>query len=141
MEVRHAHAADAAAISDLAAQLGYAAAAAEVRERLTAATAAEAAAVLVAVDGGEVIGWVHVHGSVLLQEPPCAEIGGLVVDEGRRGETVGEDLLRAAETWAADRGYREVRARSNVVRERAHGFYRRLGYEVEKTSLTFIRRI
>ena len=141
MEVRAAVPADAEAVAALAGQLGYETAGADVEARLEALAADDTAAVLVAVDGGSVIGWIHVHDSLLLQAAPFAEVGGLVVDGDRRGDAVGERLLRAAEAWASERGHREVRVRSNVVRRRAHGFYERLGYRVHKSSLTFHREL
>jgi len=49
-------------------------------------------------------------------------------------------LLAAAEAWAARQGLDEVILRSNVVRERAHGFYVREGYEQAQTSHQFRKR-
>ena len=77
------------------------------------------------------------HDAALVQVPFLAEIGGLVVSGGHREEGIGEALLAACEVWAIGRGHRELRVRSNAVRERAHRFYLRHGYAVEKTSLTF----
>ena len=61
----------------------------------------------------------------------------LVVREGRRGNGIGEQLMRYAEQWAAQRGAACVRLRSNVIRADAHRFYQRLGYRVVKTQLSF----
>ena len=38
------------------------------------------------------------------------------------------------ERWAEARGCSAIMVRSNVVRERAHAFYQRLGFEVIKTQ-------
>lgn len=53
---------------------------------------------------------------------------------------MGAALLAAAEAWAARQGLDEVILRSNVVRERAHGFYVREGYEQAQTSHQFRKR-
>lgn len=138
---------DAAAAAELAMQLGYPATAEQITRRLAAiangspAEAAEAAVFVAETDDGRVVGWVHVHASRLLVVEPAAEIWGLVVDAEARGEGVGRRLMAEAEAWAAARGLDRLRLRSNVVREGAHAFYRRLGYEVVKTSLTFERRL
>lgn len=86
---------------------------------------------------GEVAGWLHATTSFRLESPPYAEIGGLVVDEHRRGQGIGERLVRAAVDWAGGRGFAELRVRSNVVREDAHRFYRRLGFASVKTQAVF----
>ena len=79
-----------------------------------------------------------IHG---IESDPHAEIGGLVVDERARSRGVGRVLLAAAEAWAARQGLREVALRSNILRERAHDFYRRLGYDCPKTQHRFRKRI
>ena len=65
------------------------------------------------------------------------ELADLVVHENARGARVGEALVAEAERWAAGRGCVVMRVRSNVVRERAHRFYERLGYAVFKTQRVF----
>ncbi len=132
-------ASDVERVADLCTQLGYPSGAADVASRFDAIAARPDHAVFVAVeDTGHVIGWVHVcAGMLVLEADQWAEIGGLVVDAGVRGRGVGDRLLAAAEDWARARGYRQVRLRSNVIREAAHQFYRRRGYEVFKTQLNF----
>ena len=65
----------------------------------------------------------------------------LVLKEARRGSGVGRALLAAAERWAVAHGYNLVRVRSNVVRDRTHYFYERLGYTRKKTSHVFDKRL
>jgi ribosomal protein S18 acetylase RimI-like enzyme len=84
----------------------------------------------------QVVGWIHVHAVRLMEADPRAEIWGLVVDAGHQRQGIGEALMRQAERWAVESGYREVRLRSNVVRAEAHRFYQRLGYQITKTSYT-----
>ena len=129
---------DAPAVLRLTHQLGYDIAS-EDQKALLADIAPDG--VFVAVDGEEVIGWVHAFRCVMLQTEPFAEIAGLVVDEDRRGTGVGRALVHRIESWAAEQGLREIRVRSNVVREGAHRFYPQLGYSVVKTSTTFLKTL
>ena len=137
MNVREATAADAAALAALSTQLGYPAQPDEAAERLTAL--GPEGAVLVAEADGAVLGWIHVCGIRFFQSPPFAEVGGLVVDEAARGKGVGKLLVEAGARWAAERGYRKLRVRSNVVREDAHRFYEREGFRRTKTQAVFDR--
>jgi GNAT superfamily N-acetyltransferase len=86
---------------------------------------------------GGVVGWVHVSVSHLLESDVRAEVNGLVVAEGQRSAGAGAKLLEAAEEWARKRGCRGMNVRSNVIRERAHKFYVRQGYEHYKTQKAF----
>ena len=139
MNIREATASDAAALAALSTQLGYPAQPDEAVERLAAL--GPASAVLVAEENGAVLGWIHVCGVRFFQSPPFAEIGGLVVDEAARGRGVGKLLVEAAVRWAAEQGYGKLRVRSNVVREDAHRFYEREGFQRVKTQAVFDRRL
>ncbi len=139
MITREATAADAAALAALSTQLGYPAQPGEAAERLSAL--GPAGAVLVAEEDGTVLGWIHVCGVRFFQSPPFAEIGGLVVDAAARGKGVGKLLVQAAVRWAAEQGYGKLRVRSNMVREDAHRFYEREGFQRVKTQAVFDRRL
>jgi GNAT superfamily N-acetyltransferase len=86
---------------------------------------------------GEVIGWLHVSVSQLLEVPLRAEVNGLVVAEGQRSKGAGAKLLDSAEDWARKKKCSSMSVRSNVIRERAHAFYERHGYELYKTQKAF----
>jgi len=97
--------------------------------------------VFVAVVEPAVIGWVHVFIDKLLTVGPRAEIGGLVVDEGRRSRGVGSALLQGAEQWAQQKGFSQVVVHTNVVRTRAHGFYEKCGYQLLKQSRVYYKNV
>jgi GNAT superfamily N-acetyltransferase len=139
MITREATASDAAALAALSTQLGYATQPGEAAERLSAL--GSAGTVLVAEENGAVLGWIHVCGVQFFQSPPFAEVGGLVVDEAYRGRGAGKLLLEACARWAAEHGYRKLRVRSNVVREDAHRFYEREGFQRVKTQVVLDRRL
>ena len=88
-----------------------------------------------------VIGWVHVSVNPLLEVERRAEVNGLVVDEQVRSQGAGWLLLEAAERWARKARCAAMSVRSNVIRNRAHGFYERHGYEHYKTQKAFRKRL
>jgi GNAT superfamily N-acetyltransferase len=140
--IRPARAEDAVALAGLSHQLGYPAEAPAMVERLQAVRAGGAGEVLVAIDaGGAIAGWTHVAPRLNLEEPPFAELAGLIVGDGARGAGVGARLLHAAEAWAREHGYARLRVRSNVVRERAHRFYLREGYVERKRQAVFDKNL
>ncbi len=140
--VRPATAADAPTVAALCGQFGYPATGEAIGRRLAAIAGDPDAAVLVAeAPDGAVVGWVHVRTLQLLQRDAGAEVCGLVVEEVWRRRGIGGLLMAAAEDWARRRGMSLLRLRSNVVRDDAHAFYRRLGYAGSKTSLLFTKTL
>lgn len=135
--IREATPDDAPAIARLSGELGYPVDADRMRERLVAIVGAEGHAVFVACAGAEAIGWVHVAVVQHVQSDPRAEIGGLVVADGYRGARVGARLVERAEQWARDHRLPGIVVRSQIMREDAHRFYLREGYQRTKTSAVF----
>lgn len=138
IKIRRAKSSDAAQIAELCDQLGYPAKPAEIAQRLRKIKPPSQHAVLVAESPEQkVIGWLHVSVSPLVEVELRAEVNGLVVDNHERSSGTGALLLRAAEQWARRRGCKNMSVRSNVIRERAHQFYLRHGYEHYKTQKAF----
>lgn len=136
--IRPPRADDAAKLADLATQLGYPTEPEAMRGRLNAVAANQDAALLLAADEQDrPIGWLHVELKRSMVAPLGAQIMSLVVDEGSRSAGVGRALLDAAEAWAAERDCHHMLVATRVTRERAHGFYRREGYTLDKTSHIF----
>jgi GNAT superfamily N-acetyltransferase len=138
IKIRRARSSDSARLAILCTELGYPATASEMRARLSRLKPAADNAVFVAENfDREVIGWLHVSVSHLLEVPLRAEINGLVVGEGQRSKGAGVLLLNAVEDWARKKKCVSMSVRSNVIRERAHAFYERHGYEHYKTQKAF----
>jgi GNAT superfamily N-acetyltransferase len=138
MKIRRAKSSDAKRIAELSGQLGYPANPAQIAQRLRKIKPASQHAVLVAESPErKVIGWLHVSGSPLLEVELRAEVNALVVANDERSHGTGALLLHAAEQWAGSRGCKSMSVRSNVIRERAHQFYLRHGYEHYKTQKAF----
>lgn len=138
LKIRRANTADALQLAVLSGQLGYPATAAQIRARLGGIRPTSQHAVFVAESAKDgVIGWVHVSRQPLLEVEIRAEVNGLVVAEEQRSLGAGARLLAAAEDWARKHGCKSMSVRSNVIRERAHQFYERHGYEHYKTQKSF----
>jgi len=140
VKIRKARRSDAERIAQLSGELGYPATAGQIATRLRQLKPASKHAVFVAECSDAtvgLVGWLHVSVSHLLESDIRAEVNGLIVAEGQRSAGSGAKLLEAAEEWARRHGCRGMNVRSNVIRERAHGFYERNGYEHYKTQKAF----
>jgi GNAT superfamily N-acetyltransferase len=136
--IRRARTADAPCLAELSGQLGYSATAGEIRKRMRKLRPSSQAALLVAESRvAGVVGWAHVSVTHLVEVGTRAELNGLIVAEGQRSLGAGSRLLEAAEDWARKHGCPSMSVRSNVLRERAHKFYKRQGYEHYKTQKAF----
>jgi GNAT superfamily N-acetyltransferase len=142
VKIRRARQSDAARIAELCGQLGYPSTSTQISQRLRKIKPVPQNAVLVAESPeGKVIGWLHVSVEPLLEVELRAEVNGLVVADEERSRGAGALLLRSAEEWARRRGCKNMSVRSNVVRERAHQFYLRNGYEHYKTQKSFRKAV
>jgi GNAT superfamily N-acetyltransferase len=129
-------------MADLAGQLGYPCTPGEVRKRLVEMHDPHQYAVYVAEISREgIAGWIGVYLFRSVELDKYAEISGLVVSEEARSRGVGKALLEAAEEWARGTGCAVISVRSNVKRERAHGFYQKNGYEWTKSQKTFCKNL
>lgn len=140
IEIRRAVRDDAHRVAQLAGDLGYTISQDSVEAAIDRLPSEEGALFVADADSG-LIGWIHVYRSQAIQTEPFATVSGLVVDPLRRGTGVGRKLLAAAEQWASAGGLGTIRVRSNIVRTNAHLFYERSGFDVEKTSYTFIKHL
>ena len=138
LTIRLAALEDGPALAMLCAQLGYPTSPQAVQQRLQHIHGLSDHAVYVAKhpEAG-VIGWVHVYVTDLLETDRQAEIGGLVVSEVHRQTGAGKLLMQYAEQWARTQACAAVCLRSNIIREGAHAFYRKIGYREIKRQLTF----
>jgi GNAT superfamily N-acetyltransferase len=137
LKIRRAKSNDAPRLAELAGQLGYPTTKEQMRQRLRGIQPASRHAIFVADSAEGVVGWLHVSKQPLLEVDLRAEVNGLVVAEGQRSFGAGARLLAAAEAWARKHGCKSMSVRSNVIRERAHKFYERNGYEHFKTQKSF----
>jgi GNAT superfamily N-acetyltransferase len=138
VNVRRARVSDAPQLAELSGQLGYPTTAAEIINRIRRLKPASQNALFVAdLPGAGVVGWAHVSVTHLVEVGTRAELNGLIVSESQRSLGAGARLLEAAEDWARKHSCPSMSVRSNVIRERAHKFYEREGYEHYKTQKAF----
>lgn len=135
--MRRAAPADAERMNELCKQLGYDTSVEALRERIENAIRQGDMAAFVAEEDSVVIGWIQVAIRSTIESGELAEITGLVVDESLRGRGIGAGLVREAELWAKEKGFSSIRVRTNVIRNRTHDFYRKLGFSETKRQVVF----
>ena len=141
IEVRAIVPADAEAAAHLSGELGYPTDATVMRLRIEQLTASVDHGAFVACQADRVVGWIHVSAVHHMQSDARAEIGGLVVAAQARSAGIGAQLVARAEQWAREARLTSVVVRSQIMREAAHRFYLREGYERTKTSAVFAKAI
>ncbi len=104
------------------------------REMLAEIVASEATDLLVARDGGRIVGTLTL---VVFRIPTGlrAWIEDVVVDDAARGKGVGRLLNEAAIRRAAERGALTVDLTSRPAREAANRLYERIGFEARQTNV------
>jgi len=131
---------DSEAVADLVAQLGYEIDHMIVEGRLRDVLLSQSCLFLVAqLADSAVVGWAHAALPVQLLIGRHADLYGLVVGERWRGSGIGQKLLAAVEAWALEQGCSQMLVRSNAIRERAHSFYRTLGYSEHKRQVILVK--
>lgn len=136
VQIRSATTEDSTSIALLCQELGYSTSEQDVQGRLRRFEQDAERVVYVAYLSNEsIVGWVHVYVSESLLTGRRAEIDGLIVNELYRGCGAGRLLMQSAEQWAKQQGCDSVYVRSNIVRQDAHIFYKKIGYTSIKTQL------
>jgi GNAT superfamily N-acetyltransferase len=136
--VRRARAADIGQLAPLCGQLGYPSSEEDVRARLAGIGATPQHALWVAeTSDGKLAGFLNAFVMRTIDTDARVEVAALVVDDAQRSGGVGKLLIEKAESWARENDCKAIGLRSNVIRERAHKFYERLGYVHYKTQKAF----
>ena len=138
MNIRKMNVADLGAVVSLAQQLGYWVALDEAHGRFERLLGRTDQVLFVAVgDDSQIYGWSHAAEVLGILAAPRAELRALVVDESRRRQGIGRQLVQACEAWARTLGLVEVRLGTRTSRQEAHDFYQSLGYATKKTVHVF----
>ena len=138
VSIRRAAVNDAAPITRLAAELGYATHAETMRHRLEAILASAADLLIVAVDSSNaVVGWLQARVAHIVESGFRAEIVGLIVAPTSRRRGIGRALVLAAEDWAREMSAEAIVVRSNFKRAESQAFYPALGYATTKTQVVY----
>ncbi|HXC50045.1 MAG TPA: GNAT family N-acetyltransferase [Candidatus Limnocylindrales bacterium] len=95
--------------------------------------------ILLAFDGDRAVGLTSVYADIQsLGFGPKCWLQDMVVDEKRRSEGIGGQLLAAAEDWATARGLTHIELSSNSRRADAHRFYERAGFSRANAYLKWL---
>lgn len=129
MTLRSPQTADAGAVAELLAELGYPAEDHWVTDRLSVLLSRSDYGIVVAEERGIVLGLGAAHVfPVLHAERPVTLITALVVAEAARGRGVGRALVGHLEEFARSQGCTRIVVTTANHRAAAHAFYERLGY-------------
>lgn len=94
--------------------------------------------IFVAQNGEEkVIGYLFAGICYHLGSRPFAEVIQLLVDKDNRSQGIGAALIEHVSAFYKAQGIEEIKLHSRVERERAHSFYRKLGFKEFKRSAFF----
>ena len=93
-------------------------------------------AFFVAVAAGQIVGLVSVWEQAHFIGQLDAYVGELVVAPDWAGRGMGRQLMRAAETWAADRGLSFISLDTGAANTPARTLYTSLGFTLESVRLT-----
>lgn len=137
--VRGARGADRAAMLVLLAELGYPSDAATLERRLGRVHRESSVRLLVAEQGGRIVGLASLHVLHLIERPPLGRLSAIVVTEPARRGGVGLELMERVEREARAMGCDRLEVTSGEWRADAHAFYRDLGFE--ETSKRFTKRL
>ena len=140
MDIRPMTREDLPAVGRLSGELGYPLDEAHAQQRFDALSP-EKHGLFVAKDGGRVVAWMHVSVDESLTDEPKTVIDALIVDESVRSRGIGRLLVAQGEAWAAHRGHKTLRVRTRVTRDRAHNFYKRAGFVLDKTQHIFDKKL
>jgi GNAT superfamily N-acetyltransferase len=140
--IRRANQDDLESITSLAEQLGYPTSTEAMTTRLTDILSTREKVIFVADPGnGKAAGYIQASVHVSLEVDPLVEIDGLVVSRDHRRQGIGGLLIAAVEDRARSLGILTVRLHTNIIREEAHRFYKDLGFTINKTQYSMVKKI
>jgi GNAT superfamily N-acetyltransferase len=97
--------------------------------------------IIVAKNQETIVAWMHLGIRHLLEDEDFAELAAIVVKEEHRSSGIGAHMLKVAEYWALQLGFKQIRLHSSLSREQAHQFYLKNGYTNKKTSKLFVKEL
>lgn len=137
IKIRYASQDDLPAIVPLMNQLGYSSDEQQIRDRILEIRERNGDVIVAVKDGSQIVGCVQALLDVRLAEGKIGEIVSLVVKSDMRGQGIGTQLFLEAKKWLHQAGCATIRIRANAVRDEAHQFYKKHGFEEIKTQKIF----
>ncbi len=138
--IREAGMADATSIASLVTQLGYPSEPAEMAGRLKVLFSLPEYIIFVAEADGDIVGMVGAYMAYSLEfSGMYGRLTTLIVEESRRGEGIGKQLVEGIESWLKRQGAILCVVTSSSRRSDSHRFYENNGYL--NTGIRFTKRL
>ncbi|TBL76001.1 GNAT family N-acetyltransferase [Paenibacillus thalictri] len=140
MEIRPYIPGDDGDLTELMADLGYPTTMDKMIQRMEVISATPHCYTFVAVKDGAVVGMIGCRDIYYYEEDGVVtQISILVTKQELQGQGIGKALVTFAEQWAREKGSNALYLTSGIKpeRERAHAFYKRMGFAV--TGYRFVK--
>jgi N-acetylglutamate synthase-like GNAT family acetyltransferase len=139
--VRSARKEDCSGITELTNQLGYPSTLEKICEIMDLVLVHNDHQVYIAIKDDTLVGYIHLIQSMRIGSSPFIEIAAFIIDESARSIGVGSSLINETERWASGLGLKDIRIRSNIIRQEAHKFFQNRGFQNIKTQEVFAKHI
>jgi N-acetylglutamate synthase-like GNAT family acetyltransferase len=139
--IRSAQKEDCSGINQLTNQLGYSSSFEKICEIMDLVLDHTDHQVYIAEKDNSIIGYIHLIQSIRIGSSPFVEIAAFIIDESARSIGVGSSLIKETENWASGLGLKDIRIRSNIIRQEAHKFFQNRGFQNIKTQEVFLKHI
>jgi ribosomal protein S18 acetylase RimI-like enzyme len=97
--------------------------------------------VFVAKENNNLIGYIQLMPDLHIGKEPYLEIVQILVAENYRSAGIGKELFEKSKEYARELGLSILKLNTRVQRSRAHVFYERLGFELEKVSKFYMMKL
>jgi N-acetylglutamate synthase-like GNAT family acetyltransferase len=139
--IRSAQKEDCSGITELTNQLGYPSTFEKISEIMDLVLAHDDHQVYIAEKDDKIVGYIHLIQSMRIGSNPFVEIAAFIIDESVRQIGVGSSLIKETEGWTNGLGLKDIRIRSNIIRQDAHNFFQNRGFQNIKTQAVFLKHI
>jgi len=139
--IREARKEDCAEITNLTNQLGYPSTLEKICEIMDLVLAHKDHQVFIAEKDKIIVGYIHLIHSMRIGSNPFVEIVAFIIDESSRSLGIGSSLIRESEKWTSGLGLKDIRIRSNIIRQEAHNFFQKRGFQNIKTQEVFLKSV
>jgi len=139
--VREAKRKDCTDITNLTNQLGYPSTLEKICEIMDLVLKHNDHQVFIAEKDKIIVGYIHLIHSMRIGSNPFVEIVAFIIDESSRNQGIGGALIAESEKWTSSMGLEDIRIRSNIIRQEAHHFFRKRGFQNIKTQEVFLKSL
>ena len=141
LHIRSAKMDDCPGITELSNQLGYLSSLDKVLEILDLVLTHDDHQVFIVEIDNLIVGYIHLVSTMRIGSGPFVEIAALIVHKSYQKKGVGKSLISESEKWTRSKGLTDIRIRSNIIREEAHQYFQRKGFQDLKTQHVFLKQL